>query len=118
MPFFATGTHYSPDGNWLEGLETPSYHATYGWSFAGKKYSHIADHAAFYLVALAILTTVYLVCSIRTNFCLFSALFLLVITLGLFAGTYFNLAEGQAELAAKLQVVGFNARLSGSSTAG
>lgn len=82
-----------------------------------RKYPY-TDNAAFYLLALAILTTVYLVCSIRTNFCLFSALFLLVITLGLFAGTYFNLAEGQAELAAKLQVVGFNARLSGSSTAG
>jgi succinate-acetate transporter protein len=118
MPFFATGTHYSPDGNWLEGLETSSYHATYGWSFGWKEITHIADNAAFYLVALAILTTVYLVCSIRTNFCLFSALFLLVITFGLFAGTYFNLAEGQAELAAKLQVVGSMPGFLVASTAG
>lgn len=92
---------------------------TVGRSLERNTLIYIADNAAFYLVALAILTTVYLVCSIRTNFCLFSALFLLVITFGLFAGTYFNLAEGQAELAAKLQVVGsINARLSGSSTAG
>lgn len=66
---------------------------------------HKLTSPAFYFVALAVLTSVYLVCSIRTNFCLFSALFLLVITFGLFAGAYFNLAEGQHELAANLQLV-------------
>lgn len=89
MPFFATGTNYSPTGNSLEGQQTASYAAT----------------TAFYYVCLALLTFFYLICSIRTNLCLFSALFLLVITFGLTAGSFFQLANGAEELAAKLQVV-------------
>jgi hypothetical protein len=46
-----------------------------------------------------------MICSIRTNVCLFLALFLLVITFGLFAGTYFQTALGNLVLAAKLQKV-------------
>ncbi|KAJ5459137.1 hypothetical protein N7530_011081 [Penicillium desertorum] len=87
MPFFAVGTMYSPDGNTLEGMETAEYSATVG----------------FYYVTLALLTFVYMICSIRTNVCLFLALFLLVITFGLFAGTYFQTALGNLVLAAKLQ---------------
>ncbi|OGE47747.1 hypothetical protein PENARI_c037G10157 [Penicillium arizonense] len=87
MPFFAVGTNYSPTGNTLEGIMTPEYNATVG----------------LYYVTLAILTFVYLICSLRTNVCLFLALFLLVITFGLFAGTYFQLALGNLEQAAKLQ---------------
>ncbi|KAJ5357113.1 hypothetical protein N7541_004271 [Penicillium brevicompactum] len=87
MPFFAVGTMYSPTGNTLEGMQTPEYSATIG----------------FYYVSLALLTFIYLICSIRTNVCLFLALFLLVITFGLFAGTYFQMAAGNLILAAKLQ---------------
>lgn len=46
-----------------------------------------------------------MVCSLRTNFCLFSALFLLTITFGLFAGTYWQMALGEVAFAEKLQVV-------------
>lgn len=56
-------------------------------------------------MSLTVLTFVYLVGSIRTNFCLFSALLLLVITFALFAGSYFSLAAEQLHLAAKLQLV-------------
>ncbi|KAJ5859660.1 hypothetical protein N7534_004937 [Penicillium rubens] len=87
MPFFAVGTMYSPDGNTLKGMETAEYSATVG----------------FYYVTLALLTFVYMICSLRTNICLFLALFLLVITFGLFAGTYFQTALGNLVLAAKLQ---------------
>lgn len=59
----------------------------------------------FYYVTLALLTFVYMICSLRTNICLFLALFLLVITFGLFAGTYFQTALGNLVLAAKLQKV-------------
>ncbi|KAL3476643.1 GPR1/FUN34/yaaH family-domain-containing protein [Aspergillus californicus] len=90
MPFFATGLQYAPDGNALEGAETASYHAS----------------IAFYYVSLAVLTTIYLICSIRTNICLFTALFLLVITFSLFAGTYWQLANGATELAQRLQLAG------------
>ncbi|PLN80613.1 plasma membrane ammonium transporter [Aspergillus taichungensis] len=90
MPFFATGLQYATSGSNLEGMETPMFHAT----------------AGFYYVALSIVTFVYLICSIRTNICLFSALFLLVITFGLFAGSYFQLALGATAMAEKLQVIG------------
>ncbi|KAF9894799.1 hypothetical protein FE257_004420 [Aspergillus nanangensis] len=90
MPFFATGLHYSTTGNALEGMETASFAATTG----------------FYYAILAVLTFVYMICSIRTNVCLFSALFLLVITFGCFAGSFFQLALGEAALAARLQLVG------------
>lgn len=56
-------------------------------------------------MTLSIVTFVYLICSIRTNVCLFGALFLLVITFGLFAGSYFQLAMGAHAMAEKLQVV-------------
>ncbi|KAL5333142.1 hypothetical protein BJX70DRAFT_406482 [Aspergillus crustosus] len=89
MPFFETGAHYSPTGNSLEGQATASHAASIG----------------FYYVSLAILTTIYLICSIRTNICLFRALFLLIMTFSLIAGSYFQLANGAAELAARLLVV-------------
>ncbi|KAI9375061.1 GPR1/FUN34/yaaH family-domain-containing protein [Aspergillus egyptiacus] len=90
IPFFATGRNYSPTGDILEGQHTASYAATTG----------------FYFVSLAILTFIYLICSIRTNVCLFSALFLLVITFSLIAGSFFQLANGAHELADRLLVVG------------
>jgi succinate-acetate transporter protein len=122
MPFFATGTNYSPTGNSLEGQQTESYAASVG------AFPHIPllslpaipqhtqkknktptltryYHIAFYYVFLALLTFIYLICSIRTNICLFTALFLLVITFALTAGSFFQLANGEAELAHKLQVV-------------
>ncbi|KAL4875698.1 GPR1/FUN34/yaaH family-domain-containing protein [Aspergillus karnatakaensis] len=89
MPFFGTGTHYSPTGNSFEGQQTASYAAS----------------TAFYFLSLALLTTIYLLCSIRTNICLFTALFLLVITFSLIAGSYFQLANGAEELAHRLLTV-------------
>ncbi|KAJ5684690.1 uncharacterized protein N7477_001035 [Penicillium maclennaniae] len=87
MPFFAVGTNYSPTGNSLEGMTTAEYSATVG----------------LYFVILAVITSVYLVCSIRTNVCLFLALFLLVITFSLTAATFFQAALGNAIQAARLQ---------------
>ncbi|KAJ5131851.1 hypothetical protein N7448_006009 [Penicillium atrosanguineum] len=87
MPFFAVGTNYSPTGNSLEGMTTPEYSATVG----------------LYYVILAVLTSVYLICSLRTNICLFLALFLLVVTFSLTAATFFQTALGNAVQAAKLQ---------------
>ncbi|KAJ5698457.1 hypothetical protein N7462_000462 [Penicillium macrosclerotiorum] len=87
MPFFATGLNYSSTGNALEGMQTPEYSATTG----------------LYYAILAVLTFVYLICSIRTNVCLFLALFLLVITFALTAATFFQSALGNLAHAAKLQ---------------
>ncbi|KAB8078134.1 GPR1/FUN34/yaaH family-domain-containing protein [Aspergillus leporis] len=90
MPLFATGLLYSPTANALEGMHTPSYNASVG----------------FYYVALTILTLVYTICSVRTNVCLFTALLLLVIAFALLAGSCFQLALGDAALAARLQFAG------------
>ncbi|KAL4812417.1 GPR1/FUN34/yaaH family-domain-containing protein [Aspergillus spinulosporus] len=90
MPFFASGMNYSPTGNSFEGQQTGEYAAT----------------IAFYYLFLGLLTFIYLICSIRTNVCLFSALFLLVITFSLVAGAFFQIANGAHELAEKLLVAG------------
>ncbi|KAJ5249076.1 hypothetical protein N7468_000527 [Penicillium chermesinum] len=90
MPFFAVGTNYASSGNTLQGIQTPEYNATVG----------------LYYVTLAIVTAVYLMCSIRTNVSLFLALFFLVITFALFAAVYFQNALGNTATAAKLQVAG------------
>ncbi|KAL4902060.1 hypothetical protein BDW74DRAFT_181219 [Aspergillus multicolor] len=90
MPFFASGMNYSPTGNSFEGQQTEGYAATIG----------------FYYLFLSLLTFIYLICSIRTNVCLFSALFLLVITFALVAAAFFQTANGAHELAEKLLVAG------------
>ncbi|KAL4954124.1 GPR1/FUN34/yaaH family-domain-containing protein [Aspergillus filifer] len=90
MPFFASGLNYSSTGNSFEGQQTEAYAAT----------------IAYYYLFLGLLTFLYLICSIRTNLCLFSALFLLVITFALIAASFFQKANGAVELAEKLQVAG------------
>jgi len=57
---------------------------------------------AYFLVMMGILCLVYLVCSIRTNLIFFLIFFTLVPAFGLLAGSYFQLANGQAALAVKL----------------
>ncbi|KAL4736899.1 GPR1/FUN34/yaaH family-domain-containing protein [Aspergillus similis] len=88
MPFFATGMNYSPTGNSFEGQQTAGYAATIG----------------FYYIFLGLLTFIFLICSIRTNICLFSALFLLVILFCIVAGAFFQMALGAHALAEKLLV--------------
>lgn len=109
MPFFGTGIHFSPTGNFLEGQENPMFNSSLGElapPLISQKPILTSDTTiGFYFVSLTVLTFVYLVGSIRTNFCLFSALLLLVITFGLFAGSYFSLGAEQLHLAAKLQLV-------------
>ena len=47
-----------------------------------------------------------MICSLRTNVVLFSALLLLVIAFSTLAGTYFHLAIGNVALAGRLQICG------------
>ncbi|KAJ5113638.1 GPR1/FUN34/yaaH family-domain-containing protein [Penicillium angulare] len=88
MPFFAVGTNYSATGNSLEGIETAGYHAT----------------AGLYYVILAVVTLIYLICSIRTNVCLFLALLFLTVAYDLYAAVHFITALGNEALAAKVEV--------------
>lgn len=110
MPFYAVGTNYSPTGNSLEGTQTPEFNATVGPFLPSHPHQTCSKqltrhHAGLYYVTLAVLTFVYLICSIRTNACLFLALFLLVITFSLFAAVYFQIAAGNMLQAEKLQMV-------------
>lgn len=90
QPFYGVGTNYSPTGNSLEGTTTPGYFAT----------------TAFYLVCMAVLSFIFMICSLRTNVMLFSALMFLVVAFGSLAGCYFQLALGNAALAGTLRTVG------------
>lgn len=48
---------------------------------------------------------IFMICSLRTNVVLFSALLFLVIAFGSIAGAYFNLALGNDALGGRLLVV-------------
>ncbi|OAL47820.1 hypothetical protein IQ07DRAFT_613224 [Pyrenochaeta sp. DS3sAY3a] len=58
---------------------------------------------AYFMICMALLCFVYLICSIRTNLVFFLIFFTLVPVFGLLAGTFLQTANGHAALAAKLQ---------------
>jgi len=51
------------------------------------------------------ITTIFTICSLRTNIVFFSALFTLIFAFGCAAGAFWNLALGHAELGKKLTIV-------------
>ena len=55
------------------------------------------------MICMGILCLVYLICSMRTNLVFFLIFFTLDPAGGLLAGTFLNLAQGKAALAAKCQ---------------
>lgn len=58
-----------------------------------------------YYVILAVVTFIYLICSIRTNVCLFLALLFLVIAYNLYAAVHFYAALGNDSMTTRLEVV-------------
>ena len=54
------------------------------------------------MIAMGILCLVFLICSIRTNLFFFLIFFTLVPAFALLAGSYFHVANGNANLAKKL----------------
>ncbi|KAJ5398591.1 GPR1/FUN34/yaaH family-domain-containing protein [Penicillium sp. CMV-2018d] len=89
IPSFGVGVNYSSTGNNMEGITTSGYHACIG----------------IYYIALAVLSFLFLVCSIRTNVCLLSAIVLIVVTFTLSACSNFQIAFGNDHLGDRLQVV-------------
>ena len=81
-------SQYSPTGNNFEGLATAGYNATIG----------------FYYLSLAMLSTIFMICSLRINIVFFSALFLLVFAFGTSAGAVWNVTLGNEALAERLLV--------------
>ncbi|KAI8938430.1 hypothetical protein NX059_004323 [Plenodomus lindquistii] len=57
----------------------------------------------YFMICMGMLCLVYLICSIRTNLVFFMIFFTIVPAFGLLAGTFLQLANGRAALAAKLQ---------------
>lgn len=107
IPFFAVGAKYSSTGNSLEGIETAGYHATAGKWLHGRTRpgTFLNLRQGLYYVILAVVTFVYLICSIRTNVCLFLALLVLVVTYNLYAAVHFYSALGNGAVAAKVEMV-------------
>lgn len=58
-----------------------------------------------YYVILSVVTFIYLICSIRTNVCLFLALLFLVAAYNLYAAAHFYTALGNGALAARMEMV-------------
>jgi len=88
VPAFGVGIQYSTTGDNLVGMTEPSYFATVG----------------FYYVALAMLTTIFCICSLRTNLVFFCALFTLIFAFGCAAGAFFNIALGNVAAGGKLTI--------------
>ncbi|SPJ79806.1 related to Y.lipolytica GPR1 protein and Fun34p [Fusarium torulosum] len=81
---------YSTTGTAADGLSEPSFYSTF----------------AFFLVAMAILCTIYSVASIRTNIALFVIFVLLVPCFGCLAASFFAVGQGKADLALNCQHAG------------
>jgi len=54
---------------------------------------------------MAIISFIFLICSIRTNVILFTLFIALTMAFSFLAGAYWNLAQGHIKLAMKLQTV-------------
>ena len=119
IPWFGVGVQYSTSGSNLEGMAEPGYYATVGTSsqsqpkkvpialasFCQHNVLIRSSKIGFYYLALAMVTTIFCVCSLRTNIVFFSALFTLIFAFGSAAGAFWNIALGNADLGKKLTIV-------------
>jgi len=85
----------------------PMYNAIAAYKEAGNAESTGAETVgfnvgiAYFMICMGILCLVYLICSIRTNLVFFLIFFTLVPAFGLLAGTFLQVAKGNAAIAAK-----------------
>jgi succinate-acetate transporter protein len=87
QPFYnAYGAYANPAVQGSTGLESVGFNAG----------------VAYFQIAMGILCFIFLICSIRTNLFFFLIFFTLTPTFGLLAGSYFQVANGNADLARKL----------------
>jgi succinate-acetate transporter protein len=61
---------------------------------------------AFFYISMAIMCFIYLICSIRTNMVFFMIFLTLVFAFACLAGSFFEANNGNAVVAARLQVAG------------
>ena len=62
-------------------------------------------HLGFFFLFMGLLCFIYLICALRTNICFVVIFASLVVAFALNTGSYWQLAQGNAALASKLQVV-------------
>jgi len=88
QPFYNAYGAYSINADApAEGLQTPGFNSGF----------------AFFLVAMGIFCLICLVCSLRTNAVFFGIFFMLCLVFALLAGAYFQLSNGNAGIAGRLQ---------------
>jgi len=91
QPFYGAWGAYATDPtNAASGLENPAFYASF----------------AFFLLAMALLCLIYLICSIRTNIAFFIIFLTLTIAFGCLSGSYWQVANGNTALAGTLQKTG------------
>ncbi|KAF2188745.1 hypothetical protein K469DRAFT_86076 [Zopfia rhizophila CBS 207.26] len=88
QPFYNAYGAYSTTDNPADGLETVGFRSSF----------------AFFFIAMAMMCFVYLICSLRTNIVFFMIFLTLVIAFCCLAGAYWQLNNGAAALAYRLQV--------------
>ncbi|PSN68757.1 GPR1/FUN34/YaaH-class plasma membrane protein-like protein [Corynespora cassiicola Philippines] len=90
QPFYNAYGAYSTTGNVVDGLTTVGFNSGIG----------------FFMLAMAIMCFVFLICSLRTNFCFFMIFFSLVMGFCMLAASYWQSSNGNAGQAHNLQVAG------------
>jgi len=89
------------------GTLVPAFAATSGYAATGGANSpSYASSFAFFLLWMGFMCLLYLVCALRTNMIFVGIFFTLVMAFGFLAGAFWNIAEGQMDLAMKLQTGG------------
>ncbi|KAF2035139.1 hypothetical protein EK21DRAFT_96916 [Setomelanomma holmii] len=96
QPFYnAYGAYKNPADASSTGLETTGFNV-------GLE-PHANPMLAYFMLSMALLCLIYLVCSVRTNLIFFLIFFTLVPAFSLLCGAYLNAAKGNARVAAKCQ---------------
>lgn len=89
QPFYNAYGAYSTTSNPAEGLTTVGFNAS----------------LAFFMLYMGLLCLVFMICALRTNVVFFLIFTFLVPAFACLAGAYWQLAQGNAVLAVKLQLV-------------
>ena len=109
--FYAYGSYVTDPNNQIQGLQSKMFESSFGmWPrrCSLSQCGHCSDYsscAGFFMLFMAILSLIYLVCAIRTN------IIFVIIFMGLFfdfaflTGAYWQNALGEHDTANKLQVV-------------
>jgi uncharacterized protein len=87
QPFYNSWGAYGTATNPAQGLSSPDYLASF----------------AFFFLAMGLMCFIYLICSLRTNVAFVIIFLTLVVAFSCLAGTYWQVANGNAAMAGKLQ---------------